>query len=265
MTVVLLLAGLGLSTVPVSLHGLSVSPTGFVALLRSTAPDRVLPLPITRSSTVDVSTAETPEALTLLQLWQGIDLAGPLLPPEALDRLAECEASQLLQVRVRSTGDCQLLVSARGVSVECDTSAFEGIALCLRYGAQIVAAADAMECGGSIASADLATTFARCFTRADGDAQQQRLSDELKRNTVGAGLGLAPPQTQNANRPPRELLEKALAIARDRGDSAAAAKIEARLGEAYGANWAGVESGASASPLHRLMEQLHEYERGEEE
>jgi hypothetical protein len=261
-----LLAVVGLSTrVPISLHELSVSPTGFVALLRSTSPDRVMPLPITRSTTVDVSMAETADALTLLQLWHGIDLAGPLLPPEALDRLAARENSRLRQVSVRSTGDCQLLVAASGESVECDASAFEGIALCLRYGAQIVAAADAMEGGSSIDGADLATTFARCFTRADADTQRQRLADDLTRITVGSGLGVAAASPQNANRPPRELLDKALAIAQDRGDSAAAAKIEARLEEAYGAGRAGGEAGGSASPLDWLMEQLQGYERREEE
>jgi hypothetical protein len=264
----LLLAVLGLSTrVPVALHGLSVSPTGFVALLRSTVPDRVLPLPITRSRTVDVSTAESLEALTLLQLWQGIDLAGPMLPPESLDRLATREASRLLQVRVRATGDCELLVAASGESVECDASAFEGIALCLRYGSQLVAAADAMEGDGSIDGADLSAKFARCFTRADADAQQQRIKDELQRNTVESGLGV--PLPQNANSPPRALLEKALAIARDRGDSAAAALIEARIEEVYGGERAGggqeVGGSAAASPLDRLMEQLQEQKREEEE
>jgi len=254
----ILLGALLAVRVPVSIHGLSVTPSGFVALLRCTAPDRILPLTITRSSTVDVTKVQSPEALTLLQLWQAIDMAGPVLPPETLDRLAEAPGTRLLQVRVRATDDCELLVSAGDESIECAASAFEGIGLCLRYGAQIVADVDALEGGRSITGADLMLEFPACFTRADAALQQKRLSDELRNNLVGSGLAPAP--ARNANAPPRELLDQALGIARDRGDAAAAAKILATIREAYGeedeaaAQQQGGEGGATV--MDRLLQQM---------
>lgn len=247
----LLLGSLALGRrVAVAIHGLSVSPTGFVALLRSSSPDRVLPLPICPS---DVESVSSPEALTLLQLWQAIDMAGPMLPPEKLNRLVEADDARLLQVRVGATSDCQLLVAARGSCIECDVSAFEGIALCLRYGAQLVAEIETLEGPNSIAGVELDAKYPSCFTREDAAAQQKRLSDELHGNLAASGMRQSPPR--NANTPPRELLMKALTIARDRGDLAAAAKIEEKLREADG------DLGdAVAHPLERLKQQMREFE-----
>jgi len=70
-----------------SIHGLSVGPEGFVALLLDGVSRRILPVRVDRTADI----AESAEALTLLQLFQGIDMAGPLLPPDILAvRYAEC-------------------------------------------------------------------------------------------------------------------------------------------------------------------------------
>jgi threonine aldolase len=77
-------------------HGLSTSDDGFVALLRGLASDRVLRVPITpgdpMSDGLDKEQAETPEAVTLLQLLQGIDVESHL-PCDALKNKFAAEKS----------------------------------------------------------------------------------------------------------------------------------------------------------------------------
>jgi len=70
----------------VEVHGLSVSHQGFVVLLLEPHSKCILPVRIDRVPGL----AQSPEALTLLQLFQGIDMAGAMLPPNVLSlRYAE--------------------------------------------------------------------------------------------------------------------------------------------------------------------------------
>ena len=52
----------------------------------------ILPLPITRDPQ-DAYAATSPQALTLIQLLSGVDMAGAILPPETLSKMAvlHCE------------------------------------------------------------------------------------------------------------------------------------------------------------------------------
>ena len=70
----------------VGIVGVSVSPKGFHILLQ-TPTSGILPLAITNSPQDSVRTT-TPESLTIMQLLNGIDMAGPILPPELLAKLA---------------------------------------------------------------------------------------------------------------------------------------------------------------------------------
>ena len=65
------------------LHGVSISDAGLVAILSSGG-----------SRYVPVSSASSPEALCLLQLLQGIDLGGLVLPPEILSSIVGTSAVQ---------------------------------------------------------------------------------------------------------------------------------------------------------------------------
>ena len=260
------------SRVAVSIHGLSVSPAGFVAVLLSRSPDRALPVRIT-GPPVDRDKVQSPEALTLLQLWQGIDMAGPLLPPELLSTLAGVEGAKLLQVRVRAQGDsssraaCELLVAAGGRELECEASAYEGIGLCLRYGAQIVAEAAALEEGG-IDYVDLETYYPVCFTRDDADAQRRRIDEDMRVALAATPLLQPPPPPRNANAPPVETLLRALQIARERRDDAAVAKIEQKLREEYGEEYGKktpppADAAAAGEAMEQLMRDMRRFEADE--
>lgn len=69
------------------IHGMSVSDFGFTVLLRGLISDRVLAIPVTQSDPMsdglDRDQAETAEAVTLLQLLQGIDVES-FLPRDSL-------------------------------------------------------------------------------------------------------------------------------------------------------------------------------------
>lgn len=71
----------------IQFEGFSISDHGFNALLKDTEASAILAVP------VDAETgdrAKSVEALTLLQLFQGIDMGGAILPPEILNiRYAE--------------------------------------------------------------------------------------------------------------------------------------------------------------------------------
>jgi hypothetical protein len=73
--------------------GVAVSPRGFWVMLK-VAPDQYWPVQVTAVPTTNVSdrpaasaTVTSPEALTLLQLLAGVDMAGAILPPDILARI----------------------------------------------------------------------------------------------------------------------------------------------------------------------------------
>ena len=76
----------------VSIAGVSVSPSGFWALL-GIPNGGYWPLQITTSPD-DEKCATTPEALTVLQLIAGIDMAGAILPPDVLAKLVVLHAEE---------------------------------------------------------------------------------------------------------------------------------------------------------------------------
>jgi hypothetical protein len=119
----------------VDVHGFSVSPSGFVALLADRERDRWMPLQVTSE---DKESAQSVEALTLLQMIQGIDLAGVVLPPELLTMRAGANA-QLRSVCLRDGSSCVLVVvdGSGTEAVEAEANTFEGLALAMRYGAPI--------------------------------------------------------------------------------------------------------------------------------
>jgi len=95
--------------------GASVSSDGFVVFLSYTASGRYFEEDMYIQavvSCVDTDVVKSPEALTLLQLMQGIDMATPLLPPDALQRAYVDVGSVLLSevhcyppADVRNCGD----------------------------------------------------------------------------------------------------------------------------------------------------------------
>mmetsp|Transcript_6891 Transcript_6891/g.9904 ORF Transcript_6891/g.9904 Transcript_6891/m.9904 type:complete len:482 (-) Transcript_6891:661-2106(-) len=75
----------------VSISGISVSPSGFLILLSTNHISQserkcelILPLRLTSNSQDSVA-ATSPESLTICQLLSGVDLAGAILPPNALE------------------------------------------------------------------------------------------------------------------------------------------------------------------------------------
>ena len=83
--------------------GASVSPDGFVVMLSYVASgrffeqDKMIPVVI---SPEDTEVVKSPEALTFLQLLQGIDMATPILPPDALEKEYGEEGIELAEVHV---------------------------------------------------------------------------------------------------------------------------------------------------------------------
>ena len=84
--------------------GASVSADGFIVLLeykvagRYFEEDMYIPVVV---SCADTDVVKSPEALTLLQLMQGIDMATPLLPPDALQKAyVDMESVALTEVHV---------------------------------------------------------------------------------------------------------------------------------------------------------------------
>jgi hypothetical protein len=75
-----------------SMVGVSVSPQGFQVVLKTATTQRYLVIPVT-SSHEDSSTTTTPEALTMIQLVNGVDMAGMILPPDVLAKMVvlNCE------------------------------------------------------------------------------------------------------------------------------------------------------------------------------
>ena len=205
-----------------ALYGLSVSEHGFVALLHNE--DLVLPIPINED--MDIERVVSPEALTLLQLMQGIDMATPILPPERLsERVAAAgepaaTALTLAAVAVGPAGTFGLRVMVGSDTLEVAAlSAFEAVALALRYRSHFeVAGSMFAEDGFPIG--EVRSRFPACYTTEDAFAQRASVSSELAR----AAEPLAPPP-QSINGPSPDLLRKALLIARQKGDFAAEVKI----------------------------------------
>jgi hypothetical protein len=75
------------------ISGVSVSPKGFHVLFKTRK--GILPLPITRGIQ-DSHRATSPESLTILQLLSHVDMAGAVLPPETLAKMAiyQCETER---------------------------------------------------------------------------------------------------------------------------------------------------------------------------
>ena len=226
-----LCAATGVQTL--QLHGISVSPCGLVALLRSEDSNSLLPLTVTAE---DTERATTPEALTLLQLMQGIDLAGVTLRPELLKDLAGIAKPNLRRVTIDQLSEPygSLTVDPGAAVVPCP-SAFELVALALRYGVPI-------DCSTNLLSAavdfsQISELYPLAFSCDDAQQIKTSINAELGRAYGGVVGGVdggpagasAPPK--NANAAPRELLEKALKIAQEKGDLAAELKIVEALRE----------------------------------
>ena len=251
---------------PCVLGGFSVSASGFVALIVNMQQEnaRLLPLEV---NSQDTEVAQTPEALTLLQLLQGIDLAGASLPPDALQQRAGSSSSlELQRVCIRSPTAFELLVAdTEGSSddqqriVPCE-SAFGALALALRYACPIEVDEAVLD-GLCISEEEGERQYPRAYTRADAAKQRSRILKRMaglpEDHALADGGAAGPPQqprnldvqafdlssltpppevappppSLNANKPPPGMLKKALAIARDKGDEQAIAKIEAALKE----------------------------------
>ena len=76
----------------VSVAGVSISPSGFWAMLGIPG-GGYWPLQVTTSDK-DSHSATTPEALTVLQLLAGVDMAGAILPPDVLAKLVVLHAEE---------------------------------------------------------------------------------------------------------------------------------------------------------------------------
>ena len=232
---------------PFKVHGLSVSETGFVALLRDAKSGSCLALPVDNEQ----GTASTPEALTLLQLFQGIDLMGWRLPPDILTvRYAEhtdielkysgkvtsytaasdwlrarCSEQlpcvELLRVTVRAgpdgsgEGTAVELLCARTTSdslatveVRCP-NIFEGVALSLRYKVSI--AVDASLADGIFHEDEIPKRLPLWRSVADAAAQEARITSTFKKTVESTKL------------------DAALKVARERGDVESEKKIRAAM------------------------------------
>eukprot|EP00873_Tetraselmis_striata_P014358 jgi/Tetstr1/434622/TSEL_023713.t1 len=168
--------------------GLSVSETGFMALLSFAEqnPDRatdrrILPLQIT-SGGADRERAESIEALTLLQLVQGIDV-GVRLPIDALSQACPGvpEGSLLRRVVLRSvpSGAGELLAELHvsAASYECD-AAFEALGLALRYHAPL-SMPKTLWAASSLCAADAAAAFPQALPVEESAAQAQSISSNI--------------------------------------------------------------------------------------
>ncbi len=240
---------------PVDLHALTVSDAGFATLL--TTGKRVLPL---RINDVDTQEARSSEALTLMQLFQGIDMGTPLLCPERLRQLldealesgaaAPIEAAlwgqdevALRELAVLGRNNLILRVGGGGeATVDVPSSSpFEGIALALRYRSKLSASVELLERDG-VSLDEAAARFPIAFTARDAREQGERVRRDFAQQ-VSSALGTdgegaaATDQPVNANElVPRALLERALAIAREKGDFAAEVKLLAKLRESDAAD-----------------------------
>lgn len=86
-----------------SLAGVSVSPEGFWVIL-SVPQEGFWPIQVT-SNLDDSSAATSPEALTILQLISGVDMAGAILPPDVLSKLSVLQSENNDDVIAQSITD----------------------------------------------------------------------------------------------------------------------------------------------------------------
>lgn len=239
---------------PCSIHALSVSKNGFVALLMDRPRERLLPLVVAE----DRVRSGTQEALTLLQLLQGIDLGGPAFPPELLEQRVGSN-SRLRHVIV-STLDAAILClqDAESEGVPCP-SMFEAVALSMRYRVPILAEAALLD-EHAISLTLTNVRYPNSFTALDAIEQRTAIAKRMAglpadstgsppqglsesamdiRSFFGRSVDERAPDPQqfpqpiakrlNANAAPPGMLLKVLDLARARGDTAAVQKIEERI------------------------------------
>ena len=82
-----------------SIGGVSLAEDGFWAVLR-VANDGYVAWQVTKDP-ADAKAATSPEALTLIQLLSGVDMAGAILPPDLLSKIVVMECERIIQQRNR--------------------------------------------------------------------------------------------------------------------------------------------------------------------
>ena len=238
-------------TMPCSIHALSVSKNGFVALLMDRPRERLLPLVVAE----DKVRAGTQEALTLLQLLQGIDLGGPAFPPELLEQRVGSN-SRLRHVIVSTLDEAILCLQddAESEGVPCP-SMFEAVALSMRYRVPILAEAALLD-EHAISRSLTDARYPHSFTALDAIEQRTAIAKRMAglpadstgsplqglsestmdiRSFFGRSFDERAPDPQpvakrlDANAAPPGMLLKVLDLARARGDTAAVQKIEERI------------------------------------
>jgi hypothetical protein len=116
---------------------------------------------------------------------------------------------------------------------KCATTAptpFEAVALSMRYKASLAASETLLDAIG-LDGLEAAVRYPKAFTWRDAKQQDERVrKDFANKLSEASGAPVAPSTPVNANRPDtRALYEKALAIAIDKADKSAEAKIRAAL------------------------------------
>lgn len=225
------------------LHGLSVSEKGFVAIFKTG--DRCLSVRVDGER----DSSGSPQALTLLQLFQGIDLAGYVLPPDILStRFAEQtdmpivhdgetysfrEASLWIRAqcldqlpRFMLTRMVARLEPGHGLQFDAfctrigtqrqhileDLDPFEAVALSIRCKLNVEIVHDVLV-QLSFPSVELRERFPFWISTTDASAQAARVSSVIAKSSKIAEL------------------EGAKRIALEKGDSAAAQRIQAAIDE----------------------------------
>ena len=244
---------------PCELHGVSISDTGLVALLADAEKQQLLPLPVTDS---DVQSAESAAALCLLQLLQSIDLAGPSFPPERLSSIAgDLARLEAVELEAGASSFTLRLAGPDGPRSPVGVEPFDALALSLRYRAPLLAPPAAFAAATAFPATECEVRFPMCYTRRDATMQRDKITRQLaglgeKPDELDAGFSFASPgsldiveavvqalpppaaaaggspgRVRSIDGPDTALLERALAIAREKGDDAARQRIEAKLAE----------------------------------
>ena len=161
---------------------------------------------------------------------------GVTLRPELLRDLAGIAKPTLRRVTIDQLSEpCGTLTVDPGAAVVPCPSAFELVALALRYSVPIDCSTDLLS--AAVDFSQISELYPLAFSCDDAQQIKTSINAELGRaygGVVGGGDGgpagaSAPPK--NANAAPRELLEKALKIAQEKGDLAAELKIVEALRE----------------------------------
>mmetsp|Transcript_9151 Transcript_9151/g.14194 ORF Transcript_9151/g.14194 Transcript_9151/m.14194 type:complete len:319 (-) Transcript_9151:119-1075(-) len=106
----------------ISIAGVSVSPQGFWAFLRIPG-QGYWPIQITHNPQ-DSDSSTSPESLTLLQLISGVDMAGAVLPPDILAKLVVLHAESQ-PTALRSQDILKLLELPEGVDNYSETNQWQ--------------------------------------------------------------------------------------------------------------------------------------------